>query len=323
MPLPELVAVKNVYMNFPVRGGIFGREAARLDVLNGISLGIREGEILGLVGESGCGKSTLARLLVRLAKPSSGEIEFAGRNIRVIEGGEKKEFHRRVQMVFQDPYSSLNPRLKIRNIIGEMLRIRGAGKAEELREVAAIVGEVGLTGDALGKYPHEFSGGQRQRIAIARALIARPQLLVADEPVSALDLAIQAQILALLASLKQKYNLTILFISHDLDAVASFCDRVSVMYLGKIVESIRTGDLFSDGVHPYLRAMLDSIPVIDPALRGRRKRPLPGETPSPLHLPSGCLFHPRCPLCTDICKTIPPPLEPRPGENHLAACHHA
>jgi oligopeptide/dipeptide ABC transporter ATP-binding protein len=319
---PELVSVRNVRKSFPVAGGVFRREVARLDVLNGVSLSIGEGEVVGLVGESGCGKSTLAKLLVRLVAPSAGEIVFAGRDVAAIRGKEKREFHRQVQMVFQDPFSSLNPRLKVRDLVGEMLRIRGVTKGEELRAVSAILGEVGLGDVALGKYPHEFSGGQRQRIAIARALVARPRLLIADEPVSALDLAIQSQILALLERIKEKYGLTILFISHDIEAVASFCDRAVVMYLGRIVESIPTGRLFSNGLHPYLRALIESMPVADPGRRGKRERILAGETPSPLHLPPGCLFHPRCPLRTDLCRETSPPLEERPGGDHLVACHH-
>ncbi len=318
----DIISIRDVRRRFSVTGGILGRETGRIDVLNGIDLSVREGEVLGLVGESGCGKSTLARLLVKLGEPSSGEILFRGRPLGDVGKRERKRFYQQIQMVFQDPYSSLNPRLRVRDIVGEMARIRGASREEEAREVGRILADVGLPGeDVPRKYPHEFSGGQRQRIAIARALIVRPELLIADEPVSALDLSIQAQILDLLKRLKVKYGLTILFISHDLDTVASFCDRVAVMYLGRIVEVIGGDSLFTDGLHPYLRALLASVPVTDPALRGRRKDVISGEIPGPLHLPSGCAFHPRCPLKIARCVEERPPLAERAGAGHLAACH--
>jgi oligopeptide/dipeptide ABC transporter ATP-binding protein len=323
MQPPEIFSLRNVYKFYPVTRGILKREAGRLNVLNGVSLTIREGETFGLVGESGCGKSTLAKLLVKLIQPSSGDIVFSGKPLSDINGREKKQFYRQVQMIFQDPYSSLNPRLKVRDIVGEMVRIRGASKEEEKREVLRLLNDVGLTGEALDKYPHEFSGGQRQRISIARALIVRPRVLIADEPVSALDLSTQSQVLALLKDLRQRYNLTILFISHDLDAVASFCDRAAVMYLGRIVELLEAHQLFSNGRHPYLQALVESAPVTDPALR-RRRRVIPGETPSPLHLPSGCAFHPRCPYKISRCTTECPTLSVQEGDdNHLAACHLA
>ena len=318
---PEIVSLCNLSKYFPIRGGILRRETGRVPVLNEVDLAIREGEILGLVGESGCGKSTLAKLIMKLLDPSSGEILFGGHPLSDLHYRDRKRFYQQVQMIFQDPYSSLNPRLRVRSIIGEMVRIRGKSKEEEDREVRRILSDVGLTEDALQRYPHEFSGGQRQRIAIARALVVRPELLIADEPVSALDLSIQAQILALLLDLKRKYGLTILFISHDLNTVATFCDRLAVMYLGRIVEVLPARDLFEKGKHPYLTALLDSIPIPDPALRHTRKSILKGEVPSPTDVSLGCSFHPRCPRAFDLCRKTRPTLTPFEGTDHAVACH--
>ncbi|MCP4695313.1 MAG: ABC transporter ATP-binding protein [Gammaproteobacteria bacterium] len=357
MPARELARFDKVWKHFPITGGILKREIGRVNVLNGVDLSIQEDEILGLVGESGCGKSTLAKLLVKLLEPSAGEIFFSffsedekaafsesetknadfgsvvssPGNKKNFRGRDKKIFYRQVQMIFQDPYSSMNPRLKVKDIVGEMIRIQGVKKDEEKRQVRQLLTETGLVetdsgadgaliNDVLNKYPHEFSGGQRQRIAIARALIVRPRLLIADEPVSALDLAIQARILALLKNLKQKYHLTILFVSHDLNTVAGFCDRVAVMYLGRLVEIIAAPRLFEHGCHPYLKALLDSIPVPDPALRDKRKKVISGEVPSPINLPGGCSFHPRCTLKIPRCTTECPPLAKR-GDEHFVACH--
>jgi oligopeptide transport system ATP-binding protein len=316
-----IISLRNLSKCFPVRGGVFKKEKRRVNVLNGVDFTIGEGEIFGLVGESGCGKSTLARLIMKLLDPSSGEIVFSGRPLSTFHGREKKEFYRQVQMIFQDPYSSLNPRLQVRHIIGEMLRIRGKSKEEAEREVRKILDDVGLNEEALKRYPHEFSGGQRQRIAIARALIVRPKLLIADEPVSALDLSIQAQILALLRDLKLKYNLTILFISHDLNTVSTFCDRLAVMYLGRIVEVLPARKLFENGKHPYLKALLDSIPIPDPALRHARKRIITGEVPSPTESSEGCSFHPRCRQMIALCRTVRPLLEKAEDPDHEVACH--
>lgn len=319
-PENEIIALKEVRKYFPVTGGLLKKEVARVNVLNSVSLSINHGEIFGLVGESGCGKSTLAKLLVKLHEPSDGKIYFEKRDINNIKKGDKKHYFKNVQMIFQDPYSSLNPRLKIRTIIGEMVQINEAKKDEKQDKVKKIMTDVGLDVDSLSKYPHEFSGGQRQRIAIARALVMQPKLLIADEPVSALDLSIQAQILALLNKLKHQYNLTILFISHDLNTVVDFCDRVGVMYLGRLVEIIPAKLLFSHGRHPYLKALLESIPVSDPDLRHRERNLIRGEVPSPLNMPSGCPFHTRCPLRQDLCVTENPPLIKR-GNGHETACH--
>lgn len=318
----EILSVRGLHKAFPVTGGVFKREMGRVNVLNGVDLSVGEGEVFGLVGESGCGKSTLARLVVKLAEPSAGEIHVCGQAVSEVGRRDKKSFYKRVQMIFQDPYSSLNPRLRVGDLLGEMLRIRGESRQRARHEAHRVLKDVGLTEDAFHKHPHEFSGGQRQRIAIARALIVGPRLLIADEPVSALDLSIQSQILALLNDLKARYRLTILFISHDLNTVTAFCDRVAVMYLGRIVESIEAPRLFTQGRHPYLRALLESIPVADPTQRRRRRQVLSGEPPSPLDLPKGCVFHPRCRLATSLCMTEGPPLTLRSGDNHCVACHH-
>jgi len=320
---PEILSIRNLYKRFPVLGGIFKSKRGEINVLNGVDLSISAGEIFGLVGESGCGKSTLARLIVKLLEPSSGEILFSGRPLSTIHGGDRKQFYQKVQMIFQDPYSSLNPRLRVRKLIGEMMRSRGKSKEETEREVRLILSDVGLTEDSLDKYPHEFSGGQRQRIAIARSLIVRPALLIADEPVSALDVSTQSQILALLKRLKLKYDLTIIFVSHDLDTVSTFCDRVAVMYLGNIVEILPAPTLFQQGRHPYLKALLDSIPIPDPTLRHLRKKIISGEVPSPMDLPPGCSFHPRCPLAIPLCRTNRPLLARAEAPGHEVACHCA
>lgn len=335
---PCFLDVRDVRKHYPVTSGVFHRETGRCNVLNGVSLRIREGEIFGLVGESGCGKSTLAKILVKLTPPSSGDVIFLGSPLSVIARRDRRDFYGKVQMVFQDPYSSLNPRLTVGEIVGEMARIRGASRNDSVRETHAMLRGVGLPGDVMGRRPHELSGGQRQRVAIARALIVKPRLLIADEPVSALDLSTQAMILELLQDLKEKLNLTILFISHDLDVVAAFCDRAAVMHLGCIVEVMDAGRIFESALHPYSRALLDSIPIMDPALRQNdgteggpapsearrrcKKRLISGEPPSPLRLPSGCTFHPRCPLRMDVCAAERPKLLARGDDSHTVACWH-
>ncbi len=318
---PNIIEIKNVKKYFPITGGVLKTEKARINVLNGVDLSITEGEITGLAGESGCGKSTLAKILMKLLAPSSGEILFDGKPFSDIRGKGKRLFYENVQMIFQDPYSSLNPRLKVKDIIGEMLRIRNVPGAEERSRVRKILYDIKLDKNSVNKYPHEFSGGQRQRIAIARALIVNPRLLIADEPVSALDLSTQDKILELLEELKHKYNLTILFISHDLNLMADRCNRVAVMYLGRIVEIVPGRHLMKSGTHPYVKALLNSIPVSDPSKRDNRKKLITGEVPDPENLPGGCYFNPRCPEAILRCRIEQPPMVPLNEKGHYVSCH--
>jgi oligopeptide/dipeptide ABC transporter ATP-binding protein len=288
--------------------------------VDGVDLSLRPGETLALVGESGCGKSTLARLLLRLERPTAGAIRFRGRDLWALTRAEVRDFRRQVQLVFQDPYASLNSRMRVEDIVGEALDVhRLAAGAARRRRVLGLLEQVGLAPEVLGGYPHQFSGGQRQRIGIARALAAEPALVVADEPVSALDVSVQAQILNLLQGLKATRGLAYLFISHDLRVVAHVADRVAVMYLGRIVESAPVEDLYREPLHPYTRALLDAVPTPDPD-RPRTSRPLSGDVPSPLSPPPGCPFHPRCPEAFGPCSREVPAMAPR-GAEHGAACH--
>jgi oligopeptide/dipeptide ABC transporter ATP-binding protein len=320
-PAPALVRLAEVHQHFSVRGGVWGREQTRLKIINGLTLTIRQGETLGLAGESGCGKSTLARLLMKLHHPASGRIEFDGRDLAQIQKAELRRYYQQVQMVFQDPFASLNPRLRVRDIVGEMLRIRGVPRQTVHQRVAEILADVDLEPSAATKYPHQFSGGQRQRIAIARALVVRPRLLIADEPVSALDLASQRRIVELLIRLRDKYHLTILFISHDLNLIADFCQRAAVMYLGHLVELIPAAGLMNHARHPYVEALLNSIPVSDPALRRRTRRLIRGEVPSPARIPPGCPFHPRCPQRFAPCDGLRPPHFQLGEADHRVSCY--
>ena len=314
-----LIEVRDFVKVFPIRGGVLGREVGGVRAVDQVSFGVRRGEIYGLVGESGCGKTTLGRMLLRLIEPTSGTVHFDGRNVMELERGEMKRFRRRMQIIFQDPFGSLNPRKTVASIVGEPLRVNGSKREKVLPAVREMFGLVGLGADSESKYPHEFSGGQRQRIGIARALILRPEFLVADEPVSALDVSIQAQILSLLVELKKQLSLTVLFISHDLRVVRSLCDRVSVMYLGRLVEEGNVEDLYARSVHPYTQELIRAIPEPDPE-SGKRSSGLTGEVPSPADPPSGCAFHPRCPLARQVCREEVPELTERwPG--HRAACH--
>jgi oligopeptide transport system ATP-binding protein len=305
----------------------FRERRAVLRAVEDVSLTIEPGETLSLVGESGCGKSTLGRTLLRLHEPTAGRIVFDGQPIEALSQRALRPLRRHMQMIFQDPYASLNPRMTVGAAIAEPLEIHeiGAGRAERAARVAALLGEVGLPADAARRYPHEFSGGQRQRVGIARALAVRPRFIVADEPISALDVSIQAQIVNLLEDLQAKENLTYLFISHDLKVVRHISDRVAVMYLGRIVESSAADALYREPLHPYTRALLSAVPVPDATARSRRLRiVLDGDVPSPLDPPAGCPFHPRCPVKDKPpeCMTVRPPLrEVRPA--HLAACHVA
>ena len=285
-----------------------------------VSLDIEAGETVALVGESGCGKSSLGKSLMRLVEPSSGRITFKGADVTAMISSELRGIRRRIQMIFQDPFASLNPRQTVRTILTGPLKVHGIGDRARQREIVeAIVAQVGLPADSLDRYPHEFSGGQRQRIGIARALVLEPELVVCDEPVSALDLSIQAQILNLLVEMKKRLSLSYLFVSHDLSVVRYFSDRVLVMYLGKIVESAPTSELWASAKHPYTRALLAAVP--DPARR-KQAAPISGDLPSPHNPPSGCRFHTRCPLATDLCRERAPDYTLF-GKNHAVACHHA
>jgi oligopeptide/dipeptide ABC transporter ATP-binding protein len=317
---PPLVEVRDVVKHFPVGGGLFGRGRLAVRAVDGVSLTIRAGETLGLVGESGCGKSTLGRLVLRLLEPTAGDVRFEDRSLLRLSARELRAMRRRMQIVFQDPYGSLNPRMRVGSIVGEGLAIHRIGtRAERARRVAELLDLVGLPADAAHRHPHEFSGGQRQRIGIARALAVEPRFIVADEAVSALDVSIQAQILNLLGELKQRLGLTLLFISHDLRVVEHLSDRVAIMYLGRIVEQGPRDEVYGNAPHPYTRALLSAVPVPDPRRRSARVA-LPGDAPSPLAPPAGCPFHPRCPFAEPRCRETVPPLE-LGRKGHAVACH--
>jgi len=315
-----ILQVRDLSKTFPVRGGVISRIVGGVKAVEGVSLDIRRGEVFGLVGESGCGKTTLGRMILRLIEPSRGQIFFDGTEITELDRNRMRVFRKRMQIIFQDPFGSLNPRKTIGSIVGEPLRIAGLPGSEVREKLDEMIALVGLPQDSPGRYPHEFSGGQRQRIGIARALILHPEFLLADEPVSALDVSIQAQILNLLMELKGHLSFTVMFISHDLRVVRSICDRVAVMYLGRMVEEGKVEDLYQRPVHPYTEELIRAIPEPDPELSIRGEG-LPGEVPSPMDPPPGCAFHPRCPLAKDICHQHTPELTPRAGDGHRAACH--
>jgi peptide/nickel transport system ATP-binding protein/oligopeptide transport system ATP-binding protein len=320
-----LIEVREIKKHFPItQGVIFRRQIGAVKAVDGVSFDVRKGETLGIVGETGCGKSTTARMIVRLLQPSSGQILFDGEDIVTRKGDRLKALRRELQMIFQDPYSSLNPRRRVGSIIGEPFVIHGlhTGEGERKQKVQELMDRVGLNPEHYNRYPHEFSGGQRQRIGVARAIALEPRVLVADEPVSALDVSIQAQVLNLLRGLQREMGLTLIFIAHDLSVVRHMCDRVAVMYLGKVVELATADELYSMPRHPYTGALLSAVPVPDPPADGsRRKRLLlTGDVPSPANPPSACRFHTRCPKAQEICSIEEPPLEDR-GAGGLAACH--
>jgi peptide/nickel transport system ATP-binding protein len=318
-----LIEVRHVKKYFPIRKGVLQREVARVHAVDDVSFSVREGETLGLVGESGCGKSTLGRTIVRLLQPTAGEIVFDGRPIQTLKPGALRPLRRQMQMVFQDPYASLNPRKRVGSIIGDPLKIHKMGSARERKaQVEQLLETVGLSPEHYNRFPHEFSGGQRQRIGIARALALRPRLVVADEPVSALDVSIQSQMLNLLEDLQDEFGLTYVFIAHDLGVVRHVSDRIAVMYLGKLVELSPAEELYQRPIMPYTEALLSAVPIPDPDLAAKRERiVLEGDVPSPIDPPSGCRFHPRCRYATDVCRQVEPPLADY-GNGHLAACHH-
>jgi oligopeptide transport system ATP-binding protein len=321
----ELLAVQDLQKHFPVtRGVIFQKEVARVRAVDGVSFTIKKGETLGVVGESGCGKSTMARCVMRLLDSTGGSIVFDGQDITKLKGSSLMRTRREMMMVFQDPYASLNPRKRVGFIIGEALDVHKIGTpAENKRRVQELLDVVGLNPEHYNRFPHEFSGGQRQRIGVARALAIRPKLIVCDEPVSALDVSVQAQILNLLKRLQQEFDLTYMFIAHDLDVVRHISDRVAVMYLGKMVEGGKGHELYDHPLHPYTGALLSAIPIPNPDVaRARKPVVLEGDVPSPINPPSACRFHPRCPrFQPGTCDVDEPLLEPGGDDGHLKACH--
>jgi peptide/nickel transport system ATP-binding protein/oligopeptide transport system ATP-binding protein len=318
-----IVQVRDLVKHFPLTSGIFfQRQIGAVRAVDGVSFDIRRGETLGLVGETGCGKSTTAKLIMRLLQATSGQVLFEGEDISRLKGARLKELRRAMQMIFQDPYSSLNPRKTIGSIIAEPFAIHGevTDKDERRRVVQELMETVGLNPEHYNRYPHEFSGGQRQRIGVARALALKPKVLIADEPVSALDVSIQAQVLNLLRDMQRQFGLTVVFIAHDLSVVRHMCDRVAVMYLGRVVE-IGPGDaLYGYPRHPYTGALLSAVPVPDPSLHGGDRRLLSGDVPSPANPPQACRFHTRCPKAQELCSQQDPPLEDK-ETGTLAACH--
>jgi oligopeptide/dipeptide ABC transporter ATP-binding protein len=319
-PLIETIHLKKY---FPIRKGLLQREVARVHAVDDVTLQVFEGETVGLVGESGCGKSTLGRTIVRLLEPTEGDVRFEGKSIAKLGPRALRPLRRQMQMVFQDPYASLNPRKRVGSIIGDPMKIhRTASQKDRRQRVQELLETVGLSPEHYNRFPHEFSGGQRQRIGVARALALRPKLVVADEPVSALDVSIQAQMINLLEELQDEFNLTYLFIAHDLGVVRHVSDRIAVMYLGTLVELSPAEELYTRPIMPYTEALLSAVPIPDPDLSDQRRRiVLEGDVPSPIFPPSGCRFHPRCRYATEICSQVEPPLVDY-GKGHLAACHH-
>jgi oligopeptide transport system ATP-binding protein len=322
-----LISVKNLVKRFPIKGGLLSREVASVKAVSDVSFEINRGETLGLVGESGCGKSTLGRCILRLIEPTSGQVVFDGQDVTGLGPTELRRLRRRMQIIFQDPYASLNPRMTVEDILGEPLEIHRLVKsrADKLARIHKLLDLCGLRREAMSRYPHEFSGGQRQRICIARALAVEPDFIVCDEPVSALDVSIQAQIVNLMMDLQQELRLTYLFIAHDLKVVEHISTRVAVMYLGRIVESAPAEELYAHPNHPYTKALLSAIPIPDPDHK-RDRIILRGDVPSPISPPPGCYFHPRCPMVQENCKVDYPLLRHpsnAPSPSHCAACHYA
>ena len=320
MSAPPMLEVTDLQKHFPVRKGVFGRISGYVYAVDGVSFTVDAGETLGLVGESGCGKTTVGRTVLRLLEPTQGTIRLDGDDITTLGNQALRAYRRRMQIIFQDPFSSLDPRMSAGDIVGELLGVHGVAKGAERRErVAALFERVGLRTDQLNNYPHEFSGGQRQRLSIARALSLNPELIVCDEPVSALDVSIQAQVINLLMDLQAEFGLSYLFIAHDLAVVEHISDRVAVMYLGRVVEYAETRTLFENPQHPYTESLLAAVPVADPT-RSRQRRLLQGDVPSPVNRPTGCHFHTRCPYATARCREEDPVLK-SVAQGHQVACH--
>jgi len=314
-----VLQVRDLKMHFPVRKGLLKRIAGYVYAVDGVSFDINQGETLGLVGESGCGKSTVGRVLLKLYEPTAGEVRFDGQDIFALEEKALNKIRQRIQIIFQDPFASLNPRLRVKEIVGEAYRVH-TGDKDWVKNVRDVLAKVGLQPEQMERFPHEFSGGQRQRIGIARALAMSPQLIIADEAVSALDVSIQAQVINLLDSLKAEFGFSFLFISHDLSVVEHIADRVAVMYLGKIVEIATDRSLYQTPLHPYTEALIAAVPRAEAGGKARRKTVLRGDVPSPINPPSGCRFHTRCPRATDHCRVAEPAMvEVRP--KHWVACH--
>lgn len=317
--MPPLIEAHNIVKHFPVRGGMLNRVVRKVHAVNDVSFTVEKGEILGVVGESGCGKSTLGKVMIRLTEPTSGSIKYNGKETTGLDHGALMPLRKRMQIIFQDPYSSLNPRLTVRALLKEAIRLHGVVPPSEMDEyIINLVQTVGLRADAVDRFPHEFSGGQRQRIGIARALALKPEFIIADEPVSALDVSIQAQVLNLMMELKETFGLTMMFISHDLKVIEHFCDRVLVMYLGHLVESLSCDNLHQDAKHPYTKALLGANPINDPDDR-RSLTVLQGDVPSPFDMPGGCPFAGRCPLVEARCREEMPPLKAH-SHGQLVAC---
>ncbi|MGJ4952889.1 ABC transporter ATP-binding protein [Bradyrhizobium sp. HKCCYLS20291] len=319
-PAP-LLSVRNLTKAFPIRGGLLKRQVGSVRAVDGVNFHIDPSETFGLVGESGCGKSTTGRCVLRLIEPSSGELTFEGKDVISLSGENLRALRRDIQIIFQDPYASLNPRMTIGAIIGEALTIHGLAASRQQYEarIVHLLETVGLQADHMTRYPHEFSGGQRQRIGIARAIAVEPKLIICDEPVSALDVSIQAQVINLLEDLQQKFGIAYLFVAHDLSVVEHISRRVAVMYLGRIVETAPSRQLYATPKHPYTEALLSAVPIPDPSVKRKRVR-LKGEVPSPINPPSGCHFHTRCPIAKEVCSKEVPPLKAS-DEGHLVACH--
>jgi oligopeptide/dipeptide ABC transporter ATP-binding protein len=323
----SFLEVRDLKKHFPIRTGILKRTTGHVYALDGVSFSIEEGETLGIVGESGCGKSTAARVILRLLEATAGTVIYNGTDVMQAPRVEMQRLRRDMQIIFQDPYASLNPRMRVRNIIAEPLRIHQIGTAAERRKrVIELLETVGLNAEHAERYPHEFSGGQRQRIGVARALALNPRLIICDEPVSALDVSIRAQVINLLEDLQEQFKLTYLFIAHDLSVVKHISDRIAVMYLGKVVEIATSDILYQRPQHPYTEALLSAVPIPDPETeRSRRRIVLEGDVPSPTNPPSGCVFHPRCQRAQDVCETAMPALECTgdAGADHMVACYFA